>query len=81
MEKKYPKSTFKFFIKLDQIAPISGLSNEIPCILIPQETVKLPIVKVGGVKKILPLGLICTTRVWPGIRVLDFFRISKFDLW
>ena len=65
MEKKYPKSALKFFFKLHITVPVSGLSNEILCILVAQENAKLPKVKVVGLKKILPLGLICTTRLLP----------------
>ena len=45
-----------FLFKLNSFAPVSGLSNEIPCILVAQVTAKLLKVKVGGLKKILPLG-------------------------
>ena len=81
MEKKYLKSAVKLFFKLNPIAPISGLSNEILCILVAQETVKLTILKVGGLKKNLPHRPICTTRVWYRVLVLDFFCIFNFDLW
>ena len=50
MEKKYPKSVFKLFFKLNSITKISGLSDEILCILEGQETAKLLKVKVGGKK-------------------------------
>ena len=40
---KYPKSALKVFFKLNLIAPVSGVSNEILCILAAQETAKLPI--------------------------------------
>ena len=58
MKKKIPKSALKLFFKLNPIAPISGLSNEILCILVAQETTKLPNVKVGDLKKNLPFFLI-----------------------
>ena len=58
MKKKYPKSAFKLFFKLNSFAPVSGLSNEILCTLVAQETAKLPNVKVGDLKKNLLLGLI-----------------------
>ena len=38
------------YFMLNPFAPISGLSNEILCILEAQETGKLPNVKVGGLK-------------------------------
>jgi len=56
LEKNYPKSAFKLFLKLNFIAPVSGLSNEILCILLAQETPKKLEVRVGGFKKILPPG-------------------------
>ena len=49
MKKKYPKCAFKLFFKLYTFAPASGLSNEILCTLVAQETAKLPNVKVGGI--------------------------------
>ena len=51
MSGKNLKNAVKFFFKLNLIAPISGLSNEILCILVAQETAKLPNVKFGGLKK------------------------------
>ena len=65
MEKKYLKSAVKLFFKVNLIAPKSGLSNEILFILLVQETAKLPIVKVGGLKKILPTDQIYNTCVQP----------------
>ena len=64
---------------LNPIAPISGISNEILCILVAQETAKLPNVKVGVLKKILPLSPIrtCAAQVLVGH---SFFRTSNFDL-
>ena len=50
MEKKYLKSAYKLFFKLIPFAPVSGISNEILCTLVAQETVKLSHVKVGGLK-------------------------------
>ena len=61
IKEKIPKSALKHF--LHEIAPISGLPNEIICILVAQETAKLPKVKVGGLKSILPLSPICSTQV------------------
>ena len=61
MEKKYPKSAFKLFFKLNPIALVTGISNELLYTIVAQETVKLPNIKVGGLKKILTLGLICIT--------------------
>ena len=78
---KIPKCAFKLFLKLNPFAPVSGLSNEILCTLVAQETAKLPNVKVGGLKKILPLGPICTTRVWHGFESQISFHISNFELW
>ena len=51
MEIKYPKSGIKFFFKLNPIVPVLGLSNDILCTLVAQETAKLPNVKVEGLKK------------------------------
>ena len=51
MEKKYLKVLSNPFFKLNPIAPIPGLSNEILCIIVAQETAKLPNVIVGGLKK------------------------------
>ena len=43
------------------------------CTLVTHENAKLPNVKVVGLKKILSLGLICTTRVRPGFESQIFF--------
>ena len=45
--KENPKSALKLFLKLNNIAPVSGLSNVIIRILVAQETAKLQKVKVG----------------------------------
>ena len=45
MEEKFFLSAVKLFFKLNPMAPISGLSNEILCILVAQETIKLLNVK------------------------------------
>ena len=79
MEKKYLKSGVKLFFKVNPIPPESGLSNEILCILLAQETAKLPNVKVGGLKKILPTGQIRNTRVQPKFKS-RIFCTSYFDL-
>ena len=81
MEKKYSKSAFKLFFTLNPFAPVLGLSNEILCNVVAQETAKLPHVKVGGLKKnsATPPNLHHACVAW--VRVPDFFRISKFDLW
>ena len=70
MVKKYLKSAVKLIFRLNPIAQISGLSIEIMCILLAQETSKLPDVKVGGLKKVLP-------HVWPRFESQIFF--SNFD--
>ena len=80
MEKEYLKSAVKLFLKLNLIASISGLSNQILCIFIAQETAKLPNDKVGGLKKILPVGPIRTMHVRPGFKS-RYFCISNCDLW
>ena len=51
MGKKYLKVPSNSLFKLNPIAPISRLSNEVLYILVFQETAKLPNVKVGGLKK------------------------------
>ena len=48
MEKKYLKVLSNSYFILNPISPLSELSNETLCILVAQETVKLPNVKVGG---------------------------------
>ena len=68
------KNTVKLFFRLNLIAPIPRLSNEILCIVVAQGTAKLPTVKVGGLIKILLLSPIHTTRVWPGSG--SFFFVS-----
>ena len=50
MEEKHSISAFKLFFKVKTFAPVLGLSNEILCILVAQETAKLPNAKVGGLK-------------------------------
>ena len=65
---------FTNFLKLNLIAAVSRLSIETLFILLAQETAKLPKVKVGGLKKILPLG---PSRPQSGG---DFFLTSNFDL-
>ena len=59
--------------KLNRLFPVSGFSNEVLCTLVSQGTAKLLNVKVGGLKKILPLGLICTRRVWAGLESQIYF--------
>ena len=46
------KTLGKLFFKLNWIGTCSWLSNQIPFILVPQETAKLPEVKGRGLKKI-----------------------------
>ena len=41
MGKRYPKSAFKLFFKLNPFSPVSRLSNEILYFLLAQEAVKL----------------------------------------
>ena len=38
-EKRYPKCAFKPFFKLNEFAPVSGLSNEILCTLVVQDII------------------------------------------
>ena len=63
VKRKYLKILSNSYFMLNPITPISGLSNEILFILVAQETAKLPKIKFGGLKKILPLSPICTTQV------------------
>ena len=67
---------------MNLIAPISGLSNEILYILVAQQTVKLPYVKVGGLDKNSADWLNSGNAPAAWVRVPDFFlfHISKFDL-
>ena len=62
-EGKYLKSAVKIFFKLNLIAAISRLSEDILCVFVAQETAKLPNVKVGGLTKLLLFGPIYTKRV------------------
>ena len=81
---KYPESAFKLFFNLHMIAPVSGLSDEIVCILVAQETAKLSNVKVGGLKKnsaALPALPALHHSSMAQVRVPDFFRLSNFDIW
>ena len=77
LEIKYPKSALQLFFKLNLIALVSELSKEILCILVAQETAKLPKIKVGVLKKFLLLGPIFTTQVWPGFESQIFFGSPK----
>ena len=80
MKKKYPKSAFKLYFKLNSFAPVSGLSNEILCTLVAQETAKLSNVIIGGPKKYAAQPNphhVCSA--W--VQDLDFVRIFNFDLW
>ena len=51
MEIKYLNSAVPNLLKLNSIDPCSGLSNEILCILIPQEAEELLELKFGALKK------------------------------
>ena len=75
--KKYLKSAFKPFFNLDPIPLISGLLNEILCILVAQETAKLPYVKVGDLKK---NSAAQPTQMLPCSNPRFFFQTSNFDL-
>ena len=48
---KIPLKCFKLIAKQNPFAPVSGLSNEVVCTLVAQETAELPSIKVGGLKK------------------------------
>ena len=67
VEKKHLKSDVKTLFYLNLITSISGLSSEILCIFLAQETSKLPNVKVGRLKRIMQ------HTAW--LCVLDFFFI------
>ena len=77
-----PKSGVK--LKLNPIGTCSKFSNKVLMILVVQGAAKLPKVKVGGLKKILLLGLIPTTPMQPafqswiflGLRSLTFSSFS-----
>ena len=61
------------------IALISGLSNEIPCIFVAQETAKVPKVNVGGLWKNFANRPIRGELVRPGFKSQIFF--SHLQLW
>ena len=75
------KSGVKLFIELNPIGTCSKFSNEVLMILVVQGAAKLPKVKVGGLKKILLLGLIRTIRRRSRFNSRIIFRTSNFDLW
>ena len=48
---KIPLKCFKLIVKQNPFAPVLGLSNELVCTLVAQESAELPSIKVGGLKK------------------------------
>ena len=67
----------QIFLKLNTNTSISWISNVVLCILVAQEMAKLPNVKFGGLKKILPLGPICISRVRPGLETRISFLLPN----
>ena len=81
-EEKLTYKCFQTFLKFNPFAPVLGLSNEVVCILVAQESAELPSIKVGGLKKNPAFQPDLHHSSAAQVRVPDlFFSTSNFDLW
>ena len=81
MEKKYIKSAARLLNRYCVNKGGLDLSKEVLWVSGGQRAAELPAIKVGGLKKILPIGPAKAKRVQTGPLGRIFFLTSNFDGW